>query len=160
MAVDRPRLALTILRICIGVFFVAEGVTKASWFFDSTILAHQLDGWSQAAAAGSVSRWYLDHVALRGVPYFARLVPLGEISSGAALIVGFWTPLFAFIAFFMALNFQIASGAALKIGFLTSGYGLPVLGSTLAIAIGSQMRGRVTRPRAPRPTASPGPPRG
>jgi uncharacterized membrane protein YphA (DoxX/SURF4 family) len=160
MAVDRPRLALTILRICIGVFFVAEGVSKASWFLDSTILAHQLDGWSKAAAAGSISRWYLDHVALRAVPYFARLVPLGEISSGAALIFGFWTPLFAFIAFFMALNFQIASGAVLKIGFLTSGYGLPVLGSTLAIAIGSQMRGRVTRPRAPRPTAAPGPPRG
>jgi len=148
MAVDRPRLALTVLRIAIGVFFVAEGVTKASWFLDSTILAKQLDGWSKAAAAGSVSRWYLDHVALHGVTYFARLVPLGEISSGAALILGFWTPLFAVVAFFMALNFQIASGAIAKISFLTSGYGLPVLGSTLALAIGSQMRGQVRRPRA------------
>jgi len=160
MAVDRPRLALTILRICIGVFFVAEGVSKASWFMDSTILRHQLDGWSQAATAGSMSRWYLDHVALKSVPYFARLVPLGEIASGAALIIGFWTPLFALVAFLMALNFQIASGAVVKIGFLTSGYGLPVLGATLALAIGSQMRGRVKRPRAPRPAASQGPPRG
>src|SRR6185503_1374272 len=157
MAVDRPRLALTILRICIGVFFVAEGVMKASWFMDSTILQHQLDGWSQAATSGSISRWYLDHVALKGVPYFARLVPLGEISSGAALIAGFWTPLFAFVAFFMALNFQIASGAIAKIGFLTSGYGLPVLGSTLALAIGSQMKGRVAKRRGPPP---PGAPRG
>jgi uncharacterized membrane protein YphA (DoxX/SURF4 family) len=157
MAVDRPRLALTVLRICIGVFFVAEGVTKASWFMDSTVLARQLDGWSRAAAAASISRWYLDHVALRGIPYFAWLVPLGEISSGAALIVGFWTPLFAFIAFFMALNFQIASGAAAKISFLYSGYGLPVLGSTLALAIGSPMRGQLRRPRAAPP---PGAPRG
>ena len=159
MAVDRPRLALTVLRICIGVFFVAEGVMKASWFMDSTILAHQLDGWSQAATSGSISRWYLDHVALKGVPYFARLVPLGEISSGAALIFGFWTPLFAFVAFVMALNFQIASGAVAKISFLTSGYGLPVLGSTLALAIGSQMRGHVRRSRPSGPAGPAGPPR-
>jgi uncharacterized membrane protein YphA (DoxX/SURF4 family) len=147
MAVDRSRLALIVLRTCIGVFFVAEGVMKASWFMDTTILAHQLDGWSKAAAAGSISRWYLDQIALRGIPYFARLVPLGEIASGAALIIGFWTPLFAFIAFFMALNFQIASGAVLKLSFLTSGYGLPVLGATLALAIGTQMKGQVRRPR-------------
>jgi len=151
MAVDRPRLALTVLRISIGLFFVAEGISKASWFLDSTILSRQLAGWSQAAAAGSISRWYLDHVALKGIPYFARLVPLGEIASGAALIFGFWTPLFAFVAFFMALNFQIASGAVAKASFLTSGYGLPVLGATLALAIGSQMRGSVARPRAPKP---------
>ena len=50
--------------------------------------------------------------------------------------LGFWTPLFAFIAFFMALNFQIASGAMFHYSFLSSGYGLPVLGSTLALALG------------------------
>src|SRR5579864_9010937 len=153
MAVDRPRLALTVLRICIGLFFVAEGVTKASWFMDSSILARELAGWSQAATTGSISRWYLDHVALGGIPYFARLVPLGEIASGAALIFGFWTPLFAFIAFFMALNFQIASGAVAKLSFLTSGYGLPVLGATLALAIGSQMRGQVRKLRSSAPRA-------
>ena len=52
------------------------------------------------------------------------------------MIIGFWTPLFAFIAFFMALNFNIASGAIFTYGFLTNGYGLPVLGSTLALAVG------------------------
>ena len=36
----------------------------------------------------------------------------------------------------MALNFQFASGALLKYSFLTSGYGLPVLGTTLGLAIG------------------------
>ena len=150
MAVDRPRIALTLLRIFIGVFFIAEGVTKASWFFDASMLERQLAGWSQLAQEGSISRWYLDHVALRGVPYFARLVPIGEICSGAALVMGFWTPLFALVAFFMALNFQIASGAVFKYSFLTSGYGLPVLGSTLALAVGSQARARGSKPsRAP-----------
>jgi uncharacterized membrane protein YphA (DoxX/SURF4 family) len=74
------------------------------------------------------------------VAAFARLVPLGELSAGVALIAGFWTPLFAFVAFFMALNFQIASGAIFRYSFLTSGYGLPVLGSTLALAIGRPLR--------------------
>ena len=67
---------------------------------------------------------------------FARIVPLGELASGLALVLGIWTPFFAFIAFFMALNFQIASGAVFKYSFLTSGYGLPVLGSTLGLTIG------------------------
>ena len=53
------------------------------------------------------------------------------MTSGLALLLGIWTPLFALIAFFMALNFQIASGAVFKYSFLTSGYGLPVLGGTL-----------------------------
>jgi len=36
----------------------------------------------------------------------------------------------------MALNFQLASGALMKTSFLTSGYGLPVLGSTLGLSVG------------------------
>ena len=35
----------------------------------------------------------------------------------------------------MALNFHIGSGALFKYSFLTNGYGLPVLGSTLALAL-------------------------
>ena len=136
MAIDRQGTALAILRIAIGVFFIFEGLGKFRWFTDSSILTSQLSDWSHSAASGSVSAWYLHRIALPGVPYFARLVPLGEIISGVALVAGFFTPLFAFIAFFMALNFQIASGALLRYSFLTSGYGLPVLGSTLALTIG------------------------
>ena len=62
---------------------------------------------------------------------FARLVPLGEICSGLALSSASGRRSFAFIAFFMALNFHFASGALSSYSFLTSGYGLPVLGSTL-----------------------------
>src|SRR6185436_16406337 len=90
----------------------------------------------QAVAPGSISHVYLQKIAQPGLAIFARLVPLGEFVSGAALIVGLWTPFFAFVAFFMALNFHIASGALFKYSFLTNGYGLPVLGSTLALAIG------------------------
>ena len=135
MAIDGRTTGLTVLRICIGIFFIFEGIGKLSWFNDTSLLAEQLRNWSQAVSASSLSHLYLVRIAIPGVRIFARLVPLGEIVSGVALVVGFWTPLFAFVAFFMALNFQFASGALFRYSFLTSGYGLPVLGSTLALAL-------------------------
>jgi uncharacterized membrane protein YphA (DoxX/SURF4 family) len=136
MAVDRQGIGLALLRICVGTFFVFESFLKLRWLVDSSILANQFVGWSAAAHPGSVTLWYLHRFAIPGVAVFARLVPLGEFCCGFALIVGLSTPLAAFVAFFMALNFQLASGALFKYSFLTSGYGLPVLGSTLALAIG------------------------
>lgn len=136
MAMDRQGTGLAVIRILIGVFFIFEGIGKLRWFTNASILANQLTGWHQAVAAGSLSAKYLERVALPGVAVFARLVPLGELCSGIALVVGFWTPLFALIAFCLALNFQFASGALFKYSFLTSGYGLPVLGATLGLAIG------------------------
>jgi uncharacterized membrane protein YphA (DoxX/SURF4 family) len=136
MAIDRQGTGLAVLRICIGVFFIFESFLKIRWLTDPSMLAGQFATWSSAAAAGSVNAWYLQRIAVPGGALFARLVPLGEFATGLALVLGFWTPLFAFAGFFMALNFQIASGAIFKYSFLTSGYGLPVLGSTLALALG------------------------
>jgi uncharacterized membrane protein YphA (DoxX/SURF4 family) len=136
MAIDRQGTGLATLRICIGIFFLFEGIGKIGWFTNPSLLAGQLSGWAQAVPPGSWSHAYLQRVALPYASTFARLVPLGELVSGAALIAGFWTPVFALIAFFMALNFQFASGALFKYTILTSGYGLPVFGSTLALAIG------------------------
>jgi uncharacterized membrane protein YphA (DoxX/SURF4 family) len=129
-------MGLAILRICVGTFFLSEGLSKIRWFTNTSILAGQFASWSAAAAPGSVARWYLGRIAVPWVAYFARLVPIGEMSCGIALIIGWWTPVFAFIAFFMALNFQIAGDAIFRSSFLVSGYGLPVLGSTLALTFG------------------------
>jgi uncharacterized membrane protein YphA (DoxX/SURF4 family) len=148
MAIDRQRLGLTLLRLCIGVFFLFEGLGKIRWLTDSSILAGQFAEWAQTAAAGSIPQTYLQRIAVPGVAIFARLVPLGELTCGVALVLNFWTPLFAFIAFFMALNFQIASGAVFKYSFLTSGYGLPVLGSTLALALTGSSTPKPKQPKA------------
>jgi uncharacterized membrane protein YphA (DoxX/SURF4 family) len=131
-----------LLRVAIGVFYLFEGLGKIGWFTNPSTLTATFREWSHAAAAGSISGWYLHRIALPGAAVFARLVPIGELSAGVALIAGFLTPLFAFVAFFMALNFQIASGAMFKYSFLTSGYGLPVLGSTLALAIAGTRRAK------------------
>jgi uncharacterized membrane protein YphA (DoxX/SURF4 family) len=136
MAIDRQATGLATLRICIGIFFMFEGLGKIRWFTDPSLLAGQLAGWSQSVPAGSWSHLYLERVAMPYATILARLVPLGEITSGVAMVAGFWTPFFALVAFFMALNFQFASGVLFKYSILTSGYGLPVLGSTLALALG------------------------
>jgi uncharacterized membrane protein YphA (DoxX/SURF4 family) len=151
MAIDRQGIGLSILRIGIGTFFIFEGLGKIRWFTDTSLLADQLAGWLQAVPAGSWSHAYLERV-MPSTTLLARLVPLGEITSGAAMVAGFWTPFFALVAFFMALNFQLASGALFKYSILTSGYGLPVLGSTLALAVGGVRLpwslGSSARPRA------------
>ena len=104
------------------------------------MLAGQLNGWLQAAASGSITHTYLTRIAIPGTAIFARLVPAGEIISGLAMITGFGTPLFALIAFFMALNFHIGGGVLFKYSFLTNGYALPVLGGTLALALAGGRR--------------------
>jgi uncharacterized membrane protein YphA (DoxX/SURF4 family) len=150
MAIDRQQLGLTVLRVCLGVFFLFEGLGKIRWFTSPGPLAATFTEWSRSVAPGSISDWYLHRIAVPGVAIFAKLVPLGELSAGIALLAGFWTPLFALVAFFMALNFQIASGALFRYSFLTSGYGLPVLGSTLALALASPARRRPFTKRSSR----------
>jgi uncharacterized membrane protein YphA (DoxX/SURF4 family) len=132
---NRHATGLTILRIFLGVFFLFQGLNKLRWFVDPSILAGQFHDWHDSVAAGSISARYLDQV-MPFASVFARLVPLGELSCGIAMITGLWTSLAAVVAFFMVLNFAVASGYIFKYSYLTNGYGLPVLGGTLALALG------------------------
>ena len=127
---------LVIIRVCLGVFFLFEGLSKFGWFADAGVLNGRLAGWLADAQVGSASRWYLEHVAMRGTAIFARVVPLAELATGVALIAGAWTRTAALLAFLMVLNFHVASGALFKYAFLTNGYGLPVLAATLGLAVG------------------------
>lgn len=128
------RAGLRVLGVFLGVFLIFEGLGKLAWLVDSAVLSQQLAGWLKTAPPAS--RWYLETIAIPGVPIFARLVMAGEIAAGASLVIGFWSRLAALLAFLMVLNFHIASGAIFQSRFLTNGYGLPVLGGLLALAIG------------------------
>jgi uncharacterized membrane protein YphA (DoxX/SURF4 family) len=136
MAIDRQGTGLTVLRILLGVFFLFQGVSHVRWLLDPSPLSQQLATWEHSARAGSISAQYLQRVAMPFAGVLARLVPLGQIGAGLAMIAGFWTTLFAFIAFVMVVNFHIASGAIFTYGYLMNPYGLPVLGGTLALTIG------------------------
>ena len=138
MAIDRQGTGFVIIRVCLGLFFIfsAYGKLRGRWFTDSSILKGQFEVWLQNAAPGSFSQAYLQRFAIPGVVVLARLVPAGEFICGLALLVGFWTPIFALIAFVMVLNYHIASGAIFELSFLANRSGLPVLGSTLGLAIG------------------------
>jgi uncharacterized membrane protein YphA (DoxX/SURF4 family) len=125
--------ALRILAVMLGAFLIFNGLEKLSWFLDSSILAERLDGW--LASAAPASQWYIETVAKPGVPLFARVVPIAELSAGTALIVGFWTRLAAWMALAMVANFHLARGLFFSGEFLTDGLGFPVLGALLALAI-------------------------
>ena len=98
MAIDRQGTGLAVLRICIGVFFLFEALGKLRWFTDSSILAGMLAAWHGELRAGVDQR---PLPRARRDPRRRHLCPagsLGEFTCGLALVVGFWTPIVAFVA--------------------------------------------------------------
>ena len=134
-----PAGGLRCLSLIMGMFLLLMGYGKLGWFADSGELSNQLEQWLSFEPAW-ISRWYLKWVAVPGAPLFARLVVLGELATGAALIAGFRVGLSATIALAMVLNFQFASGIMFTAGYLTNGYGPPVIGGLTALAIGGWQR--------------------
>jgi len=63
-------------------------------------------------------------------------VAAGIGAAGGGLGAGVVGGLAALVGFLMVLTFLFSSGAIFQYRFLTNGYGLPVLGTLLALAIG------------------------
>lgn len=134
MAVNPSARGLTALRLFLGVFFLFEGIGKIGWLMDPSPLTTQLTGYLQDA--NQWNRAYLESVCLPGAAVFARLVLFGELATGVSFILGAYARYAAIAAFLMVLNIHFASGALFQYRFLTNGYGLPVLGGLLALAVG------------------------
>ena len=134
MPANRQATGLVVARIAIGVFMLFTGLGKLGWLVSAAPLSAQLHGWLETA--WPANRWFLLTIAIPGAQLFARLVALGELSCGVALVLGAWTRLAALLGFLMVLTFLFSSGAIFQYRFLTNGYGLPVLGTLLALAIG------------------------
>ena len=125
---------LRVLSIALGVFFLFMGLDKIGWIAEPHLLTRQLHEWLGRAPAPS--RWYIHTIAIPGAPVFARLVLAGELAVGAALLAGFHVRLAAVAGLFMVVNFHFAMGVLLQYSYLWNGYGPPVLGGLLALAIG------------------------
>jgi len=136
---------LRLLALMLGVFFIGMSSSKLAWFTDSGILLNKFQT-IFLPKAPPIVRWYLETICIPGTPLFARLVPLGEITTGLALILGFWTRMAAIVALLMVLNFHFATSAFWSVDFLRDGTGFPVLGGLLAVAInGSRLPFTVSR---------------
>jgi uncharacterized membrane protein YphA (DoxX/SURF4 family) len=135
MAANREATGLVVLRVFLGVFFLGQAYTKLRWFINSEGLRNQLQEFVQRE--NSWNTWYLHHIALPYVDIFARLVVIGELCVAIALLAGAFTRTAAIIAFLMVLNFHFAGGWLLHVDYLWNGYGPPVLGGLLALAIGA-----------------------
>ena len=125
---------LRALSLVIGLFLVLMGNDKMAWLNDPDPLLAELFAWRDLTSGASL--WYLETVAIPGAPFFSRVVPIAEMLAGAALMAGFRIRLTATLALAMILNFHFASGLIFTAGYLTNGYGPPVIGSLLALAIG------------------------
>jgi uncharacterized membrane protein YphA (DoxX/SURF4 family) len=125
---------LRVLSLFLGVFFLFMGLDKLPWLTDADLLTKQLNSWLETWPAAS--RWYLQTIAIPGAPVFARLVLMGELATGVALLTGFQPRIAALAGLFMVLNFHLAMGVLLQYSYLWNGYGPPVLGGLLALAIG------------------------
>jgi uncharacterized membrane protein YphA (DoxX/SURF4 family) len=131
---NRPAWGLVLLRLCLGAFFLFEALGKVGWFTSSAVLRARFAEW--VGTVGPLSRAYLETVCIPGVEVFARLVPLGEFAVATAFLLGGYTRAAAAMALLMVLNFHFASGVMFQYSYLTNGYGLPVLGGLLALAMG------------------------
>jgi hypothetical protein len=130
-------IGLRVLSLILGVFLLFMGIDKLGWFTDGgAFLARRLGEW--AGAVPAPSRWFLQTIAIPGVAVFSKLVPLGELLTGAALFAGFRVRVAASVALLMVLTFHVASGVIFRFDYLINGYGPPVIGGLLALALGGR----------------------
>jgi uncharacterized membrane protein YphA (DoxX/SURF4 family) len=135
MATSPQARGLRVLSVLLGVFFLFEGIGKIGWLTDPSPLTARLTGYLQNA--NTWNRSYLETVCIPWAPVFARLVLFGELATGLALITGVWARYAGAVAFLMVMNIHFASGVLFQYSFLTNGYGLPVVGGLLALAVGA-----------------------
>jgi hypothetical protein len=126
--------ALRVLSIALGVFFLFMALDKRAWIGQPDLLAAQLTGW--LASAPAPSRWYLESLAIPGARGLAPLVLAGELAVALALLLGLYVRPAAIAGIFMVVNFHFAMGVMLSWSYLWNGYGPPVLGGLAALAIG------------------------
>ena len=57
---------------------------------------------------------------------FARLIPVGAMLGGIALVLGCWTRMAAGLSLLVVLSIQVAAGSIFRYAYLTEVNGLPL----------------------------------
>ncbi len=127
-------IALRILAVLLGVFFLATSVNKLPWLTQPSLLTARFERWLPDASPYAM--YYLRSVAIPASDIFARLVPAAEFLTGLALISGVSIRVASLLSLFMVVNFHVATSAFSSWAFLRDGTGLPVLGALMALSIG------------------------
>ena len=136
IAIGPTAIALRVLAVGLGVFFVAMSMNKLAWLTNANLLSDRFVRWAPAASPSV--RWYLQVIALPAAPVLARAIPISEFCVGLAFIVGLWTRPAAALALFLVLNFHFGTSALYAWEFLRDGTGPPVLAALLALVIGGR----------------------
>lgn len=122
------------LRLWLGWQWLNSGLGKVSnpkWMETGEAL---LGFWTNAVAIPEAGRppiafgWYRAFIQAlldaQAWPWFAKLVVIGEIAVGAALILGLFTGIAAFVGGFMNWNFMMAGAASVNPVFFVISVGL------------------------------------
>jgi uncharacterized membrane protein YphA (DoxX/SURF4 family) len=135
-AIASTAIALRVLALGLGVFFVAMSINKIAWLADATLLSDRFVRWIPLASPSV--RWYLDSIALPMAPILARAIPVSEFGVGLSFVIGLWIRPAAALALFLVLNFHFGTGALYAWEFLRDGTGPPVLAALVALVIGGR----------------------
>ena len=125
-----PKL-VAFLRLAIGLFFLAQGLSKLEWYSSSEFLRTSLDRYSQNPPA--LTSFYQKHVAYPGIEAWSRMIPTGEMLIGVALMVGLLTQPTLLIAIILVFNFHLANGNLFSTAFFSNPYALVLLSSLVVL---------------------------
>ena len=104
-----PARGLALIRIAVGLYFLAEGYDKFShgWLTNSQPLQRMLQ-----TGLKRMWPWYARFVQQTVIPHvglFARLVTMGELAVGISLVLGLLTPVGAIGAIWLTCNYMLQS---------------------------------------------------
>ena len=136
IAIDPTAIALRVLAMGLGVFFIAMSMNKIAWLTNANLLSDRFVRWAPAASPGV--RWYLDTIAFPAAPLLARAIPVSEFCVGLSFVAGLWIRPAAAVALFLVLNFHFGTSALYAWEFLRDGTGPPVLAALVALVIGGK----------------------
>ncbi len=103
---------LAVVRCYTGVFWLMHGIPKFTQSRDFMPPSGMMMGFLNAAIThtSGTYQWFLTYVVLPNASLFAEFVRLGEVITGALLLLGVFTRFGAILGVLLALNYLSAKG--------------------------------------------------